>query len=97
MKIYYVYVLECADKTYYTGITSDLETRIQFHQSRKYKDSYTASRLPIKLVYYCEFTEPDMAISTEKQIKKWSQAKKRALIEGAYGKLPNLAKKKFGK
>ena len=95
MEIYYVYILLCADKTYYTGITSDLTDRLFKHQHKKYTKSYTSSRLPVTLVFHCEFTDPDLAISTEKQIKKWSRAKKAALINGEYDKLPNLAKKKF--
>ena len=95
MKIYYVYILKCSDNTFYTGITSDIESRLVAHQSGKYKNSYTANRLPIKLVFYCEFTEPTKAIETEKQIKKWSKAKKLALINGNFEILPNLAKKKF--
>ncbi|KAA2219783.1 MULTISPECIES: GIY-YIG nuclease family protein [Maribacter] len=95
MKIYVVYILECSDGTCYTGITSDLEKRLESHKSGKYKDSYTSSRLPVKLAYFCEFTEAAMAIQTEKQIKKWSKAKKKALILGQFDDLPNLAKKKF--
>ena len=95
MKIFYVYLLECSDNTYYTGITSDLETRVESHQSGKHQDSYTASRRPVELVFYCEFTEAAKAIETEKQIKKWSRAKKQALISGDFDSLPNLAKKKF--
>ncbi len=95
MKIYYVYILKCTDDTYYTGITSNLEKRILEHQAGKHIDSYTYSRRPIKLMFYAEFTEPDFAIKTEKQIKKWSTAKKEALINNEFDKLPNLAKKKF--
>mgnify|MGYP003673746862 FL=1 len=58
-------------------------------------DSYTFSRRPLHLVYYCEFTNVELAIETEKQIKKWSKAKKEALINADYDALPNLAKKKF--
>ncbi len=47
------------------------------------------------MVYYCEFTEPDLAIEFEKRVKNWSQAKKEALINGEYDKLPNLVKKRF--
>jgi len=46
-------------------------------------------------MFYAEFTDINIAISTEKQIKKWSKAKKEALINNEYDKLPNLAKKKF--
>ena len=95
MKTYYVNILECSDKTFYTGVTSDLIKRFESHQAGTYKGSYTSSRGPVELVFYCEFTDANMAIETEKQIKKWSQAKKKALIAGEYEKLPNLAKKKF--
>ena len=95
MKVYSVYILRCRDRTYYTGITSDLWERVEQHQSGKYQNSYTHTRRPVELVYYCEFTEPDLAIEFEKRIKKWSQVKKVALINGNYEKLPNLAKKTF--
>ncbi|PHQ28649.1 GIY-YIG nuclease family protein [Leeuwenhoekiella nanhaiensis] len=95
MEIYSVYILKCRDKTYYTGITSNLWDRIEQHKSGRYKNSYTYSRRPIELVYYCEFTEPDIAIEFEKKIKNWPQVKKEALISGKYQKLPNLAKKRF--
>lgn len=95
MKTYYVYILKCSDNSYYTGFTSNLTQRIEDHSNGKYKDSYTFARRAIVLVYHCEFTDPNMGIAAEKQIKKWSRAKKEALINGEYEKLPNLAKKKF--
>ncbi len=95
MKIYNVYILLCSDKSYYTGITSDLNGRLESHQNGKDKNSYTYSRRPVEFVYHCEFTDPMMAITFEKRIKKWSRLKKEALIQGAYEKLPQLAKKKF--
>ncbi|TGV02411.1 GIY-YIG nuclease family protein [Flavivirga rizhaonensis] len=95
MKIYYVYILKCSDKSYYTGITSNLTRRITEHKLGKHADSYTYKRRPIRLEFYAEFTNVDLAIQTEKQIKKWSRAKKEALIKNEFEKLPNLAKKKF--
>ncbi len=95
MKLSFVYILECSDRTYYTGVTSNLEKRVFEHKSGKHQDSYTYSRRPLKLVFYCEFTDINMAIEKEKQIKKWSKVKKEALIKGDYLALPNLAKKKF--
>ena len=95
MKVYYVYILKCSDNTYYTGITSNLDKRVKEHERGKHKDSYTYRRRPLALVFYAEFTNVEMAITTEKQIKKWSKAKKEALINGDYEKLPNLAKKNF--
>jgi putative endonuclease len=97
MKQSYVYILKCSDDSYYTGITSNLTKRISEHQTGKHKDSYTHSRRPIDLVFYAEFTDINLAIETEKQIKKWSRAKKEALINDEFDKLPNLAKKKFNK
>ena len=95
MKIYYVYILKCKDDSFYTGITSDLQKRILEHQSGKHLNSYTYKRRPINLEFYAEFTNVEIAIQTEKQIKKWSRVKKQTLIDGKFEKLPNLAKKKF--
>ena len=92
---YYVYILSCADKTYYTGITNNINRRLEEHQSGKNGKCYTARRLPVKLVFYAVFTHVDKAIQMEKQIKKWSRAKKEALIQNAFEALPNLAKKRF--
>ncbi|MEP5253996.1 MAG: GIY-YIG nuclease family protein [Winogradskyella arenosi] len=95
MKQSYVYILKCSDNSYYTGLTSNLTNRLEQHETGKHKESYTYSRRPVQLVFYAEFTDITIAIQTEKQIKKWSRAKKEALIDGAYEALPNLAKKKF--
>jgi putative endonuclease len=110
MKKYYVYILKCSDNTYYTGITSDIVTRIGEHKNGKHKngkhkngkhkngkhiDSYTYKRRPAQLVFTCEFSDVKMAIAKEKQIKKWSTTKKEALINGDFDSLPNLAKKFF--
>ncbi|WP_422861785.1 GIY-YIG nuclease family protein [Flagellimonas sp. W118] len=95
MKVSYVYMLRCSDHTYYTGVTSNLEKRIQEHKTGTHVKSYTYSRRPVKLVFYAEFSDIRMAIEKEKQLKKWSRAKKEALIQENYNSLPNLAKKKF--
>ena len=97
MKIYFVYILKCSDKTYYTGITSNLEIRLVEHQQGKHVESYTYKRRPVELVFYAEFTDVNFAIDWEKRLKKWSRAKKEALINDEFEKLPNLAKKKFNK
>ncbi len=95
MKKSYVYIFKCSENTYYTGLTSDLTKRIEEHYSGKYKNSYTNSRKPLKLVFHAEFTNINLAIEKEKQIKKWSKKKKEALINNQYERLTNLAKKKF--
>lgn len=93
--MYCVYILLCSDNTFYTGITSNLDKRLNEHQSGKHFGSYTFDRGPVELKYYAEFTKVERAIAMEKQIKKWSKAKKQALIDGHYDKLTNLAKKTF--
>lgn len=95
MKQSYVYILKCSDNTYYTGVTSNLTQRMFQHNLGFYPDCYTFSRRPVALVFYAEFTDINFAIEKEKQIKKWSKAKKEALIRGEYDTLPNLARKKF--
>ena len=91
----YVYILQCSDGTFYTGVTSNLTQRLFQHEIGFYPDCYTFKRRPIHIAFYCEFTDINMAIEKEKQIKKWSRAKKIALINGDYDSLPNLAKKRF--
>ncbi len=93
----YIYILECSDGTYYTGVTENVYKRFDEHQEGKHFGSYTYNRRPVQLVYYCHFMDMEQAITFEKKIKKWSQAKKLALIEGRYKDLPNLAKKNFQK
>ncbi|MFM2368596.1 MAG: hypothetical protein RL619_896 [Bacteroidota bacterium] len=95
MKQSFVYILRCSDTSYYTGVTSNLESRMFKHNTGFYPDSYTFNKRPLELVFYCEFTDINLAIETEKQIKKWSRAKKEALINGDFDRLVNLAKKKF--
>ena len=91
----YVCILKCFDNSYYTGVTSNLSQRMFQHDTAFYPDCYTANKRPLELVFYAEFTDINMAIEKEKQIKKWSRLKKEALINGDYEALPNLAKKTF--
>lgn len=93
IKDFFVYVVECKDGSYYTGVTADLEKRINEHNSGFYK-GYTSSRLPVKLVYSNRFTNVNDAIKAEKQIKGWSRAKKEALIIGDFDFLRKLSKGK---
>jgi len=95
MKKYTVYIIKCNNKNYYTGVTSNLINRIKEHHLGKHKNSYTYSRRPIELVYFCEFINIEQAIDMEKQLKKWSRIKKEALINNEFEKLPNLCKKNF--
>jgi putative endonuclease len=86
----YIYILECADGTYYTGSTWNLEKRLSEHQ-QGLGANYTKKRLPVKVVYCEEFERVEDAFHREKQVQKWSHKKKRALIERNAQKLHELA------
>ncbi|RMA58887.1 GIY-YIG nuclease family protein [Ulvibacter antarcticus] len=84
MKTYYVYILKCSDGSYYTDFTSNLDAKIEVHQSGKRSDLYTFQRGPVQLVFSAEFNVPMFAIAAKKQIGRWSKAKKEALINGEF-------------
>jgi predicted GIY-YIG superfamily endonuclease len=90
---YWVYILKCADGSYYTGSTSDLDLRIRQHMLGIVA-SYTKSRLPVELVYAASCDSRIQAKTWEKQIKGWSRAKKEALIRGDFDALVGLSKSK---
>ncbi len=91
----FVYLLLCNDGTYYTGVTNDAERRFNEHQNGNDPNSYTFRRRPLQLAYVQTFLDPTSAIAFEKRLKKWSKAKKEALINGDFNELPGLSKKKF--
>ena len=91
MYTYYVYILKCADDSFYTGITNNIELRLQQHQSGLDKDSYTYQRRPVEVKFQQKFNDVLEAISFEKKIKGWTRAKKIALIKGDFNKLQILA------
>jgi putative endonuclease len=95
MKTMYVYILKCSDDTYYTGVTNDLEERLEQHMQGLHPNSYTFSKRPLKIVFYEIFNSPIAAIAFEKKIKRWSKQKKEALIKAHFNLLPELSKKKF--
>ena len=81
--------MKCSDDSYYTGVTNNLEKRINEHQSGIIK-GYTSSRLPVKLVFSERFSDINQAINFEKQIKGWSRRKKEALINRDFDLLIEL-------
>ena len=88
---FWAYMLHCADRTFYVGHTDDLDARIGAHQSGLI-DGYTATRLPVTLVWCDEFPSRYEALAAERQIKGWSRAKKLALIRGDWKKISALAR-----
>lgn len=95
MKNYFVYILQCNDDSYYTGVTNNLDRRVMDPNSGEDTNAYVYSRRPVKLLWSASFTNPETAIEKEKQIKGWSRKKKEALIRGEYQLLPDLSKKSF--
>ena len=90
MKSGYVYILRCADNSLYTGATSNPEKRLAEHE-RGTASKYTRARLPVNLVFRQEFPDIQKALSAERQIKKWSRAKKLALVSSEFDLLHELA------
>jgi putative endonuclease len=82
---WYVYILECKDRTYYTGLTWCIPNRWEQHLSGL-GSKYTAKHGVKRLVYYEEHNNLEVARKRERQIKKWSQEKKHKLIKGEWGK-----------
>ena len=78
--MFWVYILRCTDKSYYTGHTDNLENRLAQHHSRAFASCYTATRLPVELVFSQEFAPREEALASERQIKGWNKKKKEALI-----------------
>ncbi|MBL7872534.1 MAG: GIY-YIG nuclease family protein [Cyclobacteriaceae bacterium] len=87
----YMYILKCANDSYYTGSTIDLENRLHQYQNGE-GANFTKKHLPVELVYYEEFQRIDQAFNREKQVQGWSRKKKEALFRGEYQKLPELSK-----
>ena len=86
-----MYILECADGTFYTGSTLDIDKRLWEHENGT-GARYTRNRLPVRLVLAQEFDRVEDAFAREKQIQGWSRAKKLALIRGEYDILPDLSR-----
>lgn len=84
MSSHYVYILECSDKTLYTGWTGDIEKRVQEHNNGKYGAKYTKSRRPVKLVYVEKCADISEVLKREAQIKKLSRGEKLQLIHSRY-------------
>lgn len=82
---YYVYLLECADKTYYCGYTTNLEDRLEKHNNSKLGAKYTAGRRPVILKYSEEFDNLSEALKREYQIKQLTREEKKNLIEVSEG------------
>ena len=90
---FWVYILKCADNTYYTGHTDNLEKRIGEHQTGEV-EGYTSTRLPVVLVFAQEFPSREEAFLSERRIKGWGRKKKEALIRWDWAEVSRLARRK---
>ena len=93
---FWVYIVRCADQSYYTGHTDDLECRLAQHESGAIENCHTFKRRPITLIYAQDFCSREEALSAEIQIKRWSRAKKEALAGRDWERLKVLAKNHTG-
>lgn len=80
--VWFVYLLECADRTLYCGVSPDLAARVAKHNSGK-GAKYTATRLPVRLVYSEPHEDRSLAQKREYQIKQLTRTEKLALISQA--------------
>ena len=79
---WYLYILRCADNTLYTGITTDVEKRLEVHRSGK-GAKYTRGRTPLELVYEEECENHSHALKRELEIKALTRTEKEKIIESA--------------
>jgi len=89
---FFAYVLACVDGSYYVGHTDDMEIRLSQHQAGC-GCAWTASRLPVRLVWSQEFATREEARETERRLKGWSRAKKAALARGDFNLIHDLSRR----
>ena len=94
----FVYMLRCADGSYYIGSATgdDLSRRVAEHDTGAYP-GYTSTRRPVRLVWSEHFDRIVDAIAVERKLKGWSRAKKEALVRGDWSDIKLLAKRRAGK
>ncbi|WP_448565597.1 GIY-YIG nuclease family protein [Thalassotalea ganghwensis] len=77
---WFTYIVQCADDSLYTGVTTDIQRRLTEHNNGKLGAKYTRTRRPVKLVYHAILCSRSEACKLEHQIKQLSRAEKLALI-----------------
>ena len=95
----WVYILRCADGSFYTGMTrgEEPDARVSGHEMKLSPNAYTAARLPVTIVYAEDFDLVADAIAAERNIKGWSRAKKEALIAGNWEQVQALSRRRGGR
>ena len=90
---FWVYMLQCADRSYYVGHTDELEKRVLQHE-RGECGGYTSTRRPVRLVFTQGFASREEALAAELQIKGWRRKKKEALVQGDWAEMSRLAQRR---
>jgi predicted GIY-YIG superfamily endonuclease len=88
---FWVYILRCADGSYYTGHTDNLENRMGQHSTGAITGCYTFKRRPLTLAFSQEFVTREEALGAEQQIKGWGRKKKEAMMRGDWTEVSRLA------
>ncbi len=91
--IYYVYILRCADGSFYVGSARDLDERVKAHNDGR-GAAYTFKHRPVRLVYSKGYGSEPEALARERQLKRWTREKKEALIAVDIDRLKHLSKRR---
>jgi len=91
--MYFVYILRCADNSFYVGYARDPSKRVEAHNSGR-GAAYTFNRRPVELVYSEAHPARHAALRRERQLKGWSRKKKEALIRGDFDGLRILSRRR---
>jgi putative endonuclease len=89
---FWVYILKCADGSYYTDHTDNLQVRLDMHLTGSIAGCYTRRRRPVTLIFSQEFATRIEALGAERRIKGWNRRKKEAMIAGDWDEVSRLAK-----
>ncbi len=95
MNTYYVYLLKCADGSYFSGITNDIDRKLKEHCLGQKSGCWTYSRRPLKLVFLTSSDDPGWALDLDKRIKKWKRSRKRTVVSETFDAFPGLSLAKW--
>lgn len=82
-KAWFLYVLRCADDTFYTGTTTDITRRINEHNTKKCGAKYTKTRRPVELIFWLDFENRSQAQKAEYKFKKLTRTQKEKIINAS--------------
>jgi putative endonuclease len=91
--MHYVYILRCANSSFYVGSAENVTDRVKAHNEGR-GAAHTYKHRPVTLVYSEPFDSQAAAVKREHQIKRWSHQKKQALVEGDAERLKRLSKRR---